>query len=249
MYQNILEQLGLTKNETLVYQALLRLGQSSITPILKETKLKKGNTYNILYDLIDKKLVSKFDKNKKTYFQIEPPTNLQNLIQAKDKSIDQIKKSLTNALPSLISDFIASSNRPATSYLEGKEGLEKIYEDILKEKKNLLIFASTIDRDMPEFNKLIDRQIKKQINANIKVKSLVRGEIINKKYAEKLKPLGIQTRGLANYHPTSQIIIYGNKVAITSFKKDLMSTLIENESIANSLKNIFEITWKNAKSL
>ena len=131
--------------------------------------------------------------------------------------------------------------------MRGKIGLEKIYDDILKEKKELLIFASIIDRVMPEFNELIDKQIKRQARAGIKVRALVREEIINQEYIKKLRPLGIKIRGLKNYRLTSQIIVYNNKVAITSFKKDLMSTLIENESIAGSLKNIFEIIWEKAK--
>jgi len=247
MYEEILEKIGLNKGEAKIYETLLREGSLPVISISKKTGLTRTNTYNHLYSLAKKGLVESRTRKKKNYFYPNSPENLRILFEQKKKTEEIAERELNNILPSLVSTFLASSNRPSISYWEGKIGLEKIYDDILKEKKELLIFASIIDRVMPEFNELIDKQIKRQARAGIKVRALVREEIINQEYIKKLRPLGIKIRGLKNYRLTSQIIVYNNKVAITSFKKDLMSTLIENESIAGSLKNIFEIIWEKAK--
>ena len=41
--------------------------------------------------------------------------------------------------------------------------------------------------------------------------------------------------------------IYGNKVAILSLEKEIIGLIIENESIANTQKHVFELLWKIAK--
>ena len=246
MYKEILTKIGLNKEEAKIYETLLEEGPMTVIAISKKTGLTRTNAYNYLYSLIERGLIYSSEKGKKTYFQPNSPEKLRAFLEKKKKEGEIAELEFANILPKLISTFLASSNRPSVIHWEGIKGLEKIYDDILKEKKNLLIFASIIDRIMPEFNKLIDKQIKKQAKAGIKVRTLIRKELMTANYIKKLKPLKIEARGLNNYHPTSQIIIYGDKVAITSFKKDLMSTLIENESIANSLRNIFEIIWKFA---
>lgn len=247
MYKDTLIKIGLNEGEAKIYETLLLEGALPVILLSKKINLTRTNTYNILSSLIKKGLVESVEKKKKMYFHAGSPEKLRNIFEKTNKEKDIIKDELTNILPALTSAFLASSNKPSINYWEGISGLERIYNDILKEKKNLLIFASIIDREMPEFNKLIDKQIKKQIKQEIKVKALVREETLTNNYAQNKKAKNIEVRGLKNYKPTSQIIIYGDKVAITSFKKDLMSTLIQNESIANSLKNIFEIIWQNVK--
>jgi hypothetical protein len=41
----------------------------------------------------------------------------------------------------------------------------------------------------------------------------------------------------------SQVIIYNNTVSITSLKKEIVTTVIENEDIAQTFKKIFDYLW------
>ena len=53
MDETLLEKLGLTKGEIKVYLALNKLGESSIGPIGKESKVSKSKMYDILDKLIE----------------------------------------------------------------------------------------------------------------------------------------------------------------------------------------------------
>src|SRR5690606_28782729 len=46
------------------------------------------------------------------------------------------------------------------------------------------------------------------------------------------------------FRKPAQIIIYGNKVAFTSFKDCMITTIIEDKSICTSMKTIFEKLWE-----
>jgi hypothetical protein len=46
----------------------------------------------------------------------------------------------------------------------------------------------------------------------------------------------------------SQIIIYNNTVSITSLKKEVITTIIENEDIAQTFKKLFNYLWDTEKS-
>ena len=53
----LLEKIGLTKGESKVYLALLRIGKSNIGPIIKEAKVSNSKVYDILDRLAQKGLV------------------------------------------------------------------------------------------------------------------------------------------------------------------------------------------------
>ena len=56
--ENILEEIGLTQNETKVYLALNELGMSTISPIVQKAQITNSKIYITLDKLIKKGLVS-----------------------------------------------------------------------------------------------------------------------------------------------------------------------------------------------
>ena len=80
-------QFGLTKSQANVYLALLKLGQTTILEIAKETKLKRASIYNYIEELINLGLVSKIPIGTKIYFKAENPLLLLSHFQKKQKSL------------------------------------------------------------------------------------------------------------------------------------------------------------------
>jgi len=98
-------------------------------------------------------------------------------------------------------------------------------------------------------NKVIEEQIKRQVRRKINVRMIAP---FNPKYSEKefkkrdRKRL-ITRRVIKNmdFQLPSQIIMYGDKVAIISLKSSLLAMVIDNRDIANTLKTIFEFMWSS----
>ena len=68
-------------------------------------------------------------------------------------------------------------------------------------------------------------------------------------YLKKRKARKIAVRMIPQkYIIPSQVIVYNNKVAITSLKKELITTLIENENIAKTFQTLFQYMWDKAKA-
>jgi sugar-specific transcriptional regulator TrmB len=70
-----LTKLGLTEGEAKVYLALLKLGSSTVGPIVKKSKVAYSNIYEVLERLISKGLVSFIKKEKTKYFQAHRQTD------------------------------------------------------------------------------------------------------------------------------------------------------------------------------
>ena len=70
---DVLESIGLNKNEVIVYLDLIRVGKSSVIDIAKRTKIHRSNTYDILEKLLKKGIVDQsIDNEKKFFYPIDP---------------------------------------------------------------------------------------------------------------------------------------------------------------------------------
>src|SRR3989338_39950 len=90
MYNLHLEQLGLTKNQSAVYLALLKLGSTTAQSIIKESGLHRSRVYDSLERLEDLGLVSFVVKDFKKYFQAANPEKLLDYIDEKKEIVNQI---------------------------------------------------------------------------------------------------------------------------------------------------------------
>ena len=249
MYQQQLQQLGLNEKQAKVYEILLNFGKAGIKDILQKTPYKRGDLYNILYSLQDKGLIAEKKGNNKKIFILENPNHLNEMIEAQERQLKENKEILETILPDFKINYNTVFDKPGVKYLEGINGFKKIYQDILKTKKNLRIFSSPHDKTNTEMEKIIERNIDKQKQAGITTQVFVSNEYIkSKKQLEKLKNQGIEARIIPDQSLAvpSQIVIYGDKVALTSLKNELITTLIENKNISQAWKMIFDYIWNTS---
>ncbi len=118
---NDLAKIGLENKKADVYLALLQLGSASVLEISKKSGIKRPTTYDILQDLLNKKLISQSFQGKKKVFTAENPDNLKWMIQEQENIVERI-------LPELRSYFNIAKEKPRVRYYEGTEGIKYICE-------------------------------------------------------------------------------------------------------------------------
>lgn len=243
-YTPILEKLGLNKNEAQIYELLLNTGPQSMKPILFHTKLKRGNAYYHLENLIAKGLAEKQDvPGTTTKFLAKHPEQLELLVAKQKAAVFSAAEELSKALPELRSLFQLISIKPGVKFYEGKEGIIKIYEEILAQGTNIdsIEDKGEMTAFIPEYAKeFIAKRIKKKITNRVIAPS---ANAINVNSPPELR----ETRLV----PTAQfpfrmdIKISGGLVSLITFQKEnAIGVLVENKEIAENFKLLFEFIWK-----
>ncbi len=124
MYESVLEELGLTSNESKVYEALLSSGSSSIEQIAVRSKAHRRNIYDVLSKLLEKGLISEaFIHNRKEYRAIHP-SRLLDLLQEKEKKLEAV-------MPDLEKRFTRYEEEEAAYIYKGINGFKQYLQDIL----------------------------------------------------------------------------------------------------------------------
>jgi len=239
---NILEQFGIPKKEASVYLAALELGLSTASQISHKTKIPRTLVYDIIRKLVVRGLINTIEKKNVSYFSAISP---EALLDLEEQKVSRLKK----FLPEFQAIHNAKNKRPKISYYEGKEGIDLINNDTLKQKGEIFGFTS------PLYVSFRQKYIGKEYTENRKsVGNWARiigeqsPEVVDLKRKDKdsMRETKILSRDI--FSSNIELIVQNNKVCIVDYK-DEFGLIIEGQSIADTLKKIFEIVWKNADNL
>ncbi|MBU1202742.1 hypothetical protein KKH39_01735 [Patescibacteria group bacterium] len=240
--ESILKQLGFSDNEAKVYLAALGLGKASAQDIAKQASLKRTTVYSVLDYLIERGVIGKSTERGKTRFVAEAPDKLLAMT-------DQLREKIKKALPELEAVYNKSESKPKIVFYEGKEAIQNIYDDTLREKPDAILEWNTnayFER-FPKDHAYIDKRVKLNIQAR---RIAGEGSVWHTKHKGYDKSELSETIVVPKdkFWPMIEVNIYNNKVAFMNYA-DEMSVVIENKAIAEAMKQIYELSWQGAKKI
>lgn len=245
----ILKRIGLTDGEILVYETLLNYGEMGAGEIIKKTKLKRGDCYNKIYDLVEKGLVQQFKKDKRMHFRLEHPNTIEEYIERRQNEIQTTKKEVSAMMPSLISTFNLAYHKPGVKYFEGIESFQKMMGDSLKTREVIYSYVDPRGVDKYLDPKLNMKYIRDSERVGLKKRILVEDNAYNRERYRKLNILFTEIRyvkqDLPDFATTMQI--YDNKITFHTLKPNaIIGIIIEDQLIYRLQRSLFEYIWETA---
>lgn len=245
-----LQEIGFTKGEIKVYEALLDLGESTKTPIAKKSGVSPGKVYDVLERLIRKGLVASVKKEHVMHFHVANPKQIIEYVLQKKKRVVQEEAIVKSILPELIQKYKSKIEEPDTELYKGWKGLETVYNDILDTLKKgdidyILGGSSGSDPNKTEnffirFNEMrIQKGIKIKMIYDKQDKKHLLSYLHKEKMVEWLRFIDLQT--------PAEINICKDKVIIVILTLVPVAIVIRCKEAAISFLQYFEELWKLAK--
>ena len=232
-----LRTLGLTEIEEKVYLTLIEEGPSLAGNISRKSGIHRRMVYDATERLIKKGLVSYIMKNNRRLFEAVDPERLLQIAQEQEAAVKQV-------LPQLKLSHSMSKEKQETNFFKGHTGVKGVFEDQIKEGKELLILAASPSaREMfPAYFHWFDlRRKQKNIKARMLADAKHTGKFSDVPLAEVR-----HVSGLGNENTSTNI--YADKVAIIFWSKEKpFVVLIKQKEIADAYRAYFEQIWKIAK--
>lgn len=248
MLEKELQKLGLSDKEAKVYLSSMELGPTPVQGISKKAGVNRATTYVMIESLIERGLMSSFEKGKKRFFTAESPDQLLSILHKEELEAKEKTRQFEGILPELKILFAAAEEKPRVKFFEGVEGLKAIQDDVLKSKYDQLDEIVALDASYRTFPPATQDHRQKLIE---KTKNIpVRVIYTTKKGATLSQKEGRRER---RYIPpekfpfTTDTIIYGNKLAIGTSEGKLMGVIIESKEITEALRSIFNLAWEGAE--
>jgi sugar-specific transcriptional regulator TrmB len=249
-----LKKLGLKDKEASVYLACLILGPSPVQVIARKAKVVRATTYVILEALVKLGLVTEYKVGKKTLFVAEPPRQLTRLIEKQQEEINEKKEELLELLPELQMVTKAEGGKPQVRYFEGLEGLRAMRQEMVMYSRSSDVWYNFTPID--HLNAVFGREdltyARQRTAKSIKGKSLITTK--SKKLKEELlsqhDPYSERRFIKPELFPSSSgMTIFRDRIAIGTFSGKVGGVIVESQSMADMMRQIFDLAWLSAETL
>lgn len=236
-----LKGLGLRPKETLIYTALLELGEATVLDISKKSDIKRPTAYLELQSLEEKGFATKIARGKKTFYAPQPP---QKLVAEAEFRMKELKE----VMPQLESLLQKGSGKPRVVIYEGKEKLDRAYDESFLIKGEVL-YISTLKLAEAAFPRTFRKFFFKGVSPEFRVRQIMDDSDEMRAFAARYDGPYQKTRYIPReFLPfTIDVGIFGNKALISSTAKEYFTVSIESEDVANSFRTIFELMWRGAQ--
>ena len=243
-----LEKLGLSKNESNIYLALLEIGLTSAKAIIEKTKLHRQIVYDALNSLIEKGLASYVIQSNRKYFKAANPEQFLDYFSQEKEKIKQQEEEFKKILPRL-KEKKQKEEQEATIF-KGNKGIKSLLDDMLNQNNEILtIGASEIEAEAFQYH--LQFNLPKFHNIREKKKiyyKILLSEDLRQRAKELNKLKHTKARVLPKeFTSNSSTNIYEDKVSIIMWGSQPFGILIKSREIAEAQRNHFELLWKIAK--
>lgn len=240
MLSNILQSIGLTDKEARVYLAALELSTNVVAEIAAKAKINRVTTYDIAEKLLKKGLLSTHTKAGIRYFTATDPDVV---LQEHKRRIQDLQK----ALPEL-RRLHGKVPHPRIQYFEGIDGIKTIYADTLTAHTEILNYANSeeIRTHWPSYDhEYVAQRVKKKIYLRGIAPDDDYGRTVHAGDKNNFREIRLVPK--EEIAITNEINIYDDKIAIVSFRDNLIGMIIENDDIANTQRALFKMIWTYAE--
>jgi len=240
----------LNEKEKRVLESIFRMGQCKINDISKDTLINRTAIYHTISLLTKKGLVTRFEKDKISYYEAIPLEQYEKWAKLK---IEELRTDIDSDLKnfSLVNKKSKISLLADVKYFEGMEGIRNLYNDTIYRNEGKKIYSITdYEKGYSTLSDwLRNEYLPERVRRGIAVESIVSNTSYNqevlktaKEYLRELsfvdafKDLGIE------------INIYDSKIAIIAFdEQSPVGVIIKNDIIVNAFREILKYIWSTGE--
>jgi sugar-specific transcriptional regulator TrmB len=242
--KNALLKLGLSEKEIICYISLLEIGRASILDISRKSGLNRVTTYSAIDNLKKRGLIAETKKGKRKLFIAEDPDTLEKIVEEKKANLKLDEKMLKNLiLPSLKNINVQQKNIPQIKFFEGPNGIYKVYDSYVLKSRDVIgcgSYDSVMKISSWDVEKRYISEMKKR---KIFFRGILEDTEMNHKFDEISKGVMHNKFLPEGERVSADILAFGSMVALISYEKKV-ATLIEDESIAKSIRMYLEFMWE-----
>ncbi|MBI4152729.1 hypothetical protein HY495_03395 [Candidatus Woesearchaeota archaeon] len=247
--ERTLEEIGLTKNETKIYLALLELGLTTTGAIIKKTKTHTSKVYDGLERLSEKGLVTHIVKANTKHFKAVNPDRLLDFLEDKKKNLNEQEKEIKEILPELKLKQQLVGEETEAEIFKGWRGLDTVYRmlrDTMKKEEVNLVLGAGKGENGEQVKRFFNKHLKLLAEKGIKQKIIYNEEARGNIEEQTKHPRLFKIKYLENTTP-AEINIWADKTMIVILRKNPTVILVSDQKVADSFRQYFEVMWNLAK--
>ncbi|MBM3261149.1 hypothetical protein FJY93_01885 [Candidatus Kaiserbacteria bacterium] len=233
----LLHLLGMTDMQARTYLAALELGEGTMQALARKSGLNRTTIYTFIDELKERGYILETRRAKRRVYSAVHPERLVEMQRTRLGGLEHI-------LPELLAINNQATNKPKVTFYEGLKGIEDVYADMLREKKEVVSYEDmdNLKTGLPE--RFFNSFPKERARRDILIRSISRDTPFAREFSTKNRGLLRETKFIPAGELRTDISIYGDKVALMDLRGSPPScVLIENKNLADTLRTVWKQLW------
>jgi len=242
-YLGLLRSVGLNESEAQIYLTNLEVGPAAPQLLVEKSGFSRPATYLAIDQLVQKGLLHSVKRGKRNLYVAESPERLLRYARGYAQKVDAKVADIADVLDDL--KLMQRGERPLVKFYEGADGLKEILEDLVESDPESTEEIANIDAVKEIFSTAELRDVQNILDKRkTKGRALLMGDVkeTRSKIETRILPKG-------SFDFDGDLLIYGDKVAMVSFKGKIVGVVVESKVIADTHRVLFELAWRTAKTL
>lgn len=233
----LLSLLGMTLMQAKTYIAALELGEGTMQALARKSGLNRTTLYTFIDELKERGYISETRHARRRVYSAVHPERLLEMQRTRLGGLERI-------LPELLAINNQSLKKPNVTFYQGLKGIEDVYADMLREKKEILAYEDLdhLKGDLPQ--RMFGWFPKERAHRDILIRSISRDTPFAREFSKRNRGLLRETKFISVPEFRTDINIYGNKVALMDLQgKPPFAVLIENRNLAETMRIVWKQLW------
>jgi HTH-type transcriptional regulator, sugar sensing transcriptional regulator len=239
-WEKLFRSLGFTESESKLYLTSLEQGEASVQSLAKAASISRVTAYAAIESLMGHGLMSSVQKGKKKLYVAESPERIVSHVQGHIQKMETTLREVRGGLSDL--QLLKRGEKPVVKLFEGPEALKAIQDDVIATKPSYYDEFGNIDviRALYPFETRKDFfQALAKLRPRARMMMVARtGPTISVVPGQQIKTLP------PNLDFGGDIFVYGDKVALSTFRGKQISVLIESAELAKTFAALFDYLWE-----
>ncbi len=234
--------LGMEPMQAKVYVAALELGEATIQRLAHKSGVNRSTIYTFIDELKSRGYLLETRKGKrKVYSAVHP----ERLVEMEKNRFEELER----MLPELLAINNESQRKPRVTYYEGWQGIEEVYGDMLRDKKEITAYEDVEHLKGALPARIFDWFPKERAKRDILIRSISRDTKEAREFSKRNIGLLREVKFIKAADFKTDINIYGDKVALMDLRSDQpFCVLIENPHLADTMRILWKHFWDTLES-
>lgn len=245
MIINVLQELGLAKNEARIYETLLREGECGVSTISAKAEINRRNVYDSLNRLIEKGLIFEIRSANENGYRAVDPQKLRELLSEKQRKLDDVFAEMEGL-------YKSTPHSEEVFVYKGVEGLKNYLRDVLRVSEDIYTIGGAGMLTDPKLKIFMEHFLSETDKQGINFNILFNHEVRKADWLSTFPRL--HHRFLPKeYTAKATIDIFGDHVVLLpivtldGFNELSTFTVIVNKQVAEAFRVWFKFMWSVSK--
>jgi len=241
---SILEDIGLTKRESQIYEEILSKGEVKVGILLSSLKMHPQVIYRAIKSLVEKGLVNEFDRRGRKHVRAESPSKL---LKIEEKRLSRLEQ----YLPSLLAMHKRGAKETVVRVEKGDEAIIRLRGDAvdqLKPGQIYYVIGGSSERFYTTMGKSRQNIESKRIKTGI-----MRRMISYESQRARLKKIDPE-KSFTEFRfiegdksSPASTVIFGDTVGLMIWTDEPIAITLRSQELADSYRDFFKSLWKISK--